>query len=65
MKINVLNLKKIMAEKIVTVADLSRLAGVSATNINMIVNHDRKANTATVGKLAAALGVSVSDIIAE
>lgn len=65
MKVNAMNLKKIMAEKILTIAELSRLAGVSATSINQILNHNRKANTATVGKLAAALNVDVREIITE
>ena len=63
MTINPQKLKKVMATKIVTVAELARLSNVSACTLNMILNHHRKPNTATTGKIAAALNVDVTELI--
>ena len=63
MTINPQKLKKVMATKIISVAELARLSNVSACTLNMILNHNRKPNIATTGKIAAALGVDVTELI--
>ena len=62
MKICAEKLRKAMVKKMVTVAELARLSNVSACSINMILNHNRKPNTATIGKIAAALKIDVSEL---
>lgn len=51
-----------MARKKTTVAQLSEVYGVSRVRMNVILN-SQKVSPATVGKLADALGVDVTEII--
>lgn len=51
-----------MARKRYNIAELARVYGVSAQRMRTILN-SRKVSTATVGKLAKALGVDVAEII--
>ncbi len=51
-----------MARKRYNIAELARAYGVSAQRMRTILN-SRKVSTATVGKLADALGVDVTEIL--
>lgn len=64
MVINPQKLKRLMAEKLITIAELARLSDVSACTLNMVLNHGRNANIKTIGKICKALGVKPEEIIA-
>lgn len=51
-----------MARKQMTVQKLAEAYGVSRARINVILNQ-RRVSTVSAGKLAAALGVDVTEII--
>lgn len=55
----------LMAEKCITVQALSVASGVSVVAINNILNHGRKPNTATIGKLARGLCVPAAELLKE
>ena len=58
-------LRLLLIEKCMTVQALSKKSGVSVTAINNILNHGIKPNTATIGKLARALGVTGAELLKE
>lgn len=51
-----------MARKGLTVTELAKVYGVSRSRMNMILN-SRKVSTVCAGRLSAALGVDVTEII--
>lgn len=62
MKINRRNVEIAMAKKCYNTSKLAQIYGVSKSRMHAILNSVELA-TSTVGKLAAALGVDVTDII--
>ena len=50
-------LKLAMAEKCLTIAELSKKSGIGSDTIAKILNSDRMPNISTIGKLAKALGI--------
>ncbi len=63
MEINVDKLKVEMMNSCLNVKTLSEKSGVSQPAINLILHHGRRARLDTIGKLAAALGVSGMELI--
>jgi len=63
MKINVKKLNLYQAEKCLTNKELKEESGVGLLTITMIKNGKRNANPKTVGKIAKALGINVSDLL--
>lgn len=64
MNISATKIETILAERGVTKVTLANKAGISRQNISTIIRRG-SAEPKTVGKLAAALGVDVADIIKE
>ena len=64
MNISATKIETILAERGMTKAALAPTCGISAQNISTIVRRGT-CEPKTAGKLAAALGVSVADIIKE
>ncbi len=62
MKISANRIETILAERRMTKADLANGCGVSRQNISTIIRRGT-CEPKTAGKLAAGLGVAVSDII--
>lgn len=62
MKINVVRIETILAERGMTKSAFADTCGVSAQNISAIIRRGT-CEPRTVGKLASGLGVSVADII--
>lgn len=63
----VLNRDKIdltLARKQMSITTLAEVYGVSRTRMNVILNQ-RKVSTLTAGRLAAALGVDITEILQE
>jgi len=64
MTINTMHIESMMAEQGLTKKALAANCGISAQNISTIIRRGT-CEPKTAGKLAAGLGVSVSDIIEE
>ncbi|MGI6013705.1 MAG: helix-turn-helix domain-containing protein [Oscillospiraceae bacterium] len=64
MKINIVRIETLMAEKRLTRKALSDLSGVSPTTLSTVIRRGT-AEPKTIGKLAAGLSVDVTDIIEE
>ena len=64
MKINSFKIKIILAERGMTQAKLAQLCGVARQNICAILAKG-KCNPVTAGKIAAGLGIHVSEILEE
>lgn len=64
MNISATKIETILAERGITKATLADKTGISRQNISTIIRRGT-AEPKTVGKLAAGLGVNVSDIIEE
>ena len=64
MKINAYKIKLILAEKDMTVCNLSGLCGISRQNISTILKRGT-CEPKTAGKLAKGLGVCVAEIVKE
>lgn len=52
-----------MAEACMTVKELSEKAGITDQTLQNVLKDRKKPNFATIGKIAHALGVPVTDII--
>ena len=65
MKLNRKKIKEAMMLKCLTVTGLAQVSKVSTATINLIINHDRKPNLKTIGKLARALEVDPAEIVKE
>lgn len=64
MKINVIRIESILAERDMTKSAFAERCGVSRQNISTIIRRGT-CEPRTAGKLAAGLDVSVAEIIAE
>lgn len=64
MTINTLRIETLLAEKGMTKSALAPLCGISRQNISTIIRRGT-CEPKTAGKLAAGLGVQVTDIIKE
>lgn len=64
MRINVIRIESILAERDMTKSAFAERCGVSRQNISTIIRRGT-CEPRTAGKLAAGLGVSVAEIIAE
>lgn len=64
MKIDATKIETLLAERNMTKTELSDNCGISRQNISTVIRRGT-AEPKTVGKLAAGLGVSVTDIIKE
>lgn len=62
MKINREKINVAMARKQMTVKDLADAYGVSRNRINVLLNQ-REVSVVSAGKLAAALGIDVTEIL--
>lgn len=62
MKVNREKINVAMARKQMTVKELADAYGVSRNRINVLLNQ-REVSVVSAGKLAAALGVDVTDIL--
>ena len=60
-----MNIKQIMSERNVSQVELHRRSGVSQAHISEIVNGKGSPGILVAQKLAAALGVSITELIAE
>jgi predicted XRE-type DNA-binding protein len=56
------NLARLLAEKQLTQAELARLLGVGQSAVSMMLSRKCRPQPRTLGKLAAALGVSVEQL---
>lgn len=56
------NIKRLMNINRITSKDLSKMVGVSPTHISYILNNKRDPSMELLGKIAAALGVSIEEI---
>ena len=65
MTLDVKKVRLLMAEKEINCAELARAAKMHAQTLNMWLNHGTKPRLDKIGKLAKALGVEVTEIIAE
>jgi len=65
MKFNRNALKVAMAERFFTIAELSKRSGIGSDTIAKILHTDRIPNTATIGRLAKALGIEPSKLMKE
>ena len=63
MIVSVDKLDRVMASKMLTLKQLSEKSGVSNVTIVRLKNGTQKPKPITVGKLAKALGVDVTEII--
>lgn len=63
MQIDSKKMFKVMVTQCLSTRDLARKANVSPSTISKILYHGRKPNTATLGKLAKALDVSLETLI--
>ena len=63
MYINKKNLELAMARKCVSIEDLSTLAGISVNSLTKLKNGTQKGRTKTIGLIAKALEVDVTEII--
>lgn len=52
-----------MAEKKITVKELTRESGLGANTVYRIIRRERKPNTVTLGKIAGALHVSPNELL--
>lgn len=60
-----LNLKYWLYKRDITLSDLSKMAKVSIGTLSELANHKRKPNVKTLEKIAAALGIKVTDLYIE
>jgi transcriptional regulator with XRE-family HTH domain len=58
-------LRRIRHEKLMKQTDLAKASGVNRSTIAMIEAQNKPADITTLGKLAAALGVEPSELMAE
>lgn len=65
MEIDEGKMRSAMMNARLNVSSLSKKSGVSPAAINLILNHGRRARLDTIGKLAAALGVSGMELLKE
>ena len=64
MKLSIYKINVQMARQQMSVADLAKAYGVSRARMNTILGQ-RVVSPATAGRMAAALGVDVTEILAE
>lgn len=65
MKLDSIKIKLIMAENELTHADLAEKLGVDRTWVSHLISGKRACRPVTAGRIAKALGVPVSEIVAE
>lgn len=65
MKINLNRLKIAMAKNCLTAVELSKKSSVSRGTLTNIMNNKTETSLATIGKLAKALEVDVTEIIVD
>lgn len=63
MQLDATKLRLEMIDKRFNVTRLSQAAGVSASSINLWLNHGQRPRLDNLGKVAGALGVPVTNII--
>ena len=63
MEVNAQKVKSAMMDARLNVATLAKKSGVSPAALNMILNHGKRARLDTIGKIAAALGVSGTELL--
>lgn len=63
MKINAKNIKIEMARQFLTINDLANKSGLTRIAISSILSGEHNPKPKTVGRIAAALGVDVTEII--
>lgn len=63
MKINVDKLKTAQAERCLTNKELCKLAGIGVLTLTMIKANKRNCQYSTVGKIAKALNIPVSELV--
>lgn len=56
-------LKRIMDEKSISQADLVEALGMKRSNVSVMCNNDSNPTESTLKRLAAALGVTVDDLL--
>lgn len=64
MKLNREKINIAMARKQLNIAELAKIYGVSRSRMNIILN-SQKVTVVVAGKLSAALGVDVTEILAD
>lgn len=62
---NIERLKELLAEKNITQAQLSEMVGVSQAFISYVLNGYKVPSVAVIKNIAAHLGVSVDELLAE
>ena len=63
MEVNAQKVKGLMMDAKLNVAGLAKKSGVCPAALNNIINHGKRARLDTIGKLAAALGVSGMELL--
>ena len=65
MEVNAQKIRAAMIDAKLNVRALAKKSGVSEPALNLILNHGKRARLDTVGKIAAALGVSGMELLKE
>ena len=65
MRIDAKKLKLLMMENCMTTEALAKAAGIGTATVNVLLHHERRANPATIGKLAKALNVNPVRLLKE
>ena len=65
MEVNAQKVKGLMMDARLNVAGLAKKSGVCPAALNNIINHGKRARLDTIGKMAAALGVSGMELLKE
>ena len=63
MRIDIRKLDMLIAKKCLTLEELSLLSNLSKASITKLRNGERQARLSTIGKIAKALGVDVTEIL--
>lgn len=62
MEIDTYKIKALLAEKLMSQADLAKASGISRQNVSVILAKE-KCSTITAGKISRGLGVHVNEIL--
>ncbi len=65
MRIDPKKLRFLMMENCMTTDALAKAAGIGTATVNTLLHHERRANPATIGKVAKALNVNPAELIKE
>ena len=65
MEVDAKRIRAAMIAGCFNIRQLAKKAGLSESSLNLILNHGRRPNLATLGKLAKALNVPASVLIKE